>query len=388
MYLTTRNRGALKLFFAVSLSVVAGLLTGSQAISADARFIDTSHSFADMIERIKPAIVHVIVKKSVSDTKNDNKKSPEEEFFNNSLMTEFFGDQQRSMPKKKVDNRDHYGHGSGFVISPDGYILTNAHVVSRAEQITVLFPDKRSLPAELIGADPLSDVALIRVDRSNLTVVMLGNSDSLRVGDWAIAIGSPFETIQTVTAGIISATGRSSVGISEYEDFIQTDAAINPGNSGGPLVNSAGQVIGINTAFLTQTGGYMGIGFAIPVNMAKIVADQLKKNGKMVRGWLGVALKDVSPDQLVEEQVATEALDAALVNAIEADSPAAKSSLREGDLIVALNGKKIAGAADLRNRVALSAPGSTLEVQFFRKGKQQVTTVRIEAARGEGLRKQ
>jgi serine protease Do len=384
---TPQTRRALKLFFAVSLSMMAILLNSSPAFTADPRSIDTSRSFADVIDTIKPAIVHVVVKKTEGDAQKDRKKSPEEEFFNNPLITEFFGGQQRPTQPKK-ENRDHYGHGSGFVISADGYILTNAHVVNKATEITVLFPDKRSQPAKLIGADPLSDIALIRVDRGNLPVVTLGNSDTLRVGDWALAIGSPFESIQTVTAGIISATGRSSVGISEYEDFIQTDAAINPGNSGGPLVNSAGQVIGINTAFLTQTGGYMGIGFAIPVNMAKIVADQLRKNGKMVRAWLGVALKDVSPDLLVTEKVSAEVLDAALVNAVEADSPAAKSSLQKGDLIVALDGKKIKGAADLRNRVALSAPGSTMEIRFFRKGKQLTTTVRLEAARTEGLRNQ
>jgi len=387
MYLMPSTRGALKLFLAVSLSMMAVSLNSSPAFSADPRSIDTSRSFADVIDTIKPAIVHVIVKKTEGDAPNDRKKSPEEEFFNNPLITEYFEGQQRPAQPKK-ESRDHYGHGSGFVISADGYILTNAHVVHKATEITVLFPDKRSLPAKLIGADPLSDIALIRIDRANLPVVTLGNSDTLRVGDWALAIGSPFESIQTVTAGIISATGRSSVGISEYEDFIQTDAAINPGNSGGPLVNSAGQVIGINTAFLTQTGGYMGIGFAIPVNMAKIVADQLRKNGKMVRAWLGVALKDVSPDLLVAEKVAADALDAALVNAVEADSPAAKSSLQQGDLIVALDGKKIKGAADLRNRVALSAPGSTMEIRFFRKGKQQTTTVRLEAARVEGPRNQ
>ncbi len=388
MYSTSKKWVTVQWFLALSLSLATGLLNTSQAFSGDSRSLDTSRSFADMIDRVKPAVVHVSVKKVVDDHKDDARKSTEEEFFNNSLITEFFGDQQRRMPQGKTDKRAHYGHGSGFVISPDGYILTNAHVVAKAESITVLFPDKRSRPAKIIGTDPLSDVALLRVDGHHLPVVTLGNSDSLRVGDWAIAIGSPFEAGQTVTAGIISATGRSSIGISEYEDFIQTDAAINPGNSGGPLLNSVGQVIGINTAFLTQTGGYMGIGFAIPVNMAKSVADQLKKNGRMVRAWLGVALKDISPDVLIQEKLPADAINAALVHAIEADSPAAKSSLQKDDLIVSFDGRKIQGAADLRNRVALSPPGSIMKILFFRKGKQQETTVRLATARSENLRNQ
>lgn len=371
MHRAMRKR-VLPFVFILSIVLPGGAETAHATGSAGC-LMETATTFADMIETVKPAVVHIVVKKVLQ--KKDNDTTLEQEFFNNALMKDFFGDQQRQKPEVPKEKRDHYAHGSGFVINSEGYILTNAHVIANAEEITVFFPDKRSLKAEVKGADPLSDVALLRVEASNLPALRLGSSESLRVGEWAIAIGSPFETIQTVTAGIVSAKGRSSVGISEYEDFIQTDAAINPGNSGGPLLNIHGQVIGINTAFLTQTGGYMGIGFAIPIDMARIIAGRLQTEGKMTRAWLGVALKDVAPEMLAKEKIQTDLANAALVFSIEADSPATKSSLRKGDLITSLDGVQIAGAADLRNRIALSTPGSTLSVQFFREGRKQTTKV-------------
>ncbi len=293
-----------------------------------------------------------------------------DEFFNDPSVQRFFGESEQDKTEDSNARSTSYGHGSGFIINPGGIILTNAHVIDHATEITVRLVDGREFAAEVIGKDGKSDVALIRVDADNLPVLPLGDSSSLRVGDWALAIGSPFEMIQTVTAGIISATGRSSVGISEYEDFIQTDAAINPGNSGGPLVDIHGRAIGINTAFLTQTGGYMGIGFAIPINMAKVIAERLQKSGRMTRAWLGIGIRDLAPDKLQTLDLTPQFVHAALISTIDAASPAAGSALRQGDVIVAMDDVPIAGAADLRNRIALSAPGSRITLLCYRDGRQ------------------
>ncbi|MCX5871359.1 MAG: trypsin-like peptidase domain-containing protein [Deltaproteobacteria bacterium] len=353
---------------------------GIGAENIDARtavLIDTAEAFHAVTQKAKPAVVYVYVKKVTTD--NTAEKQASDKFFNDPLLHNFFGEQNNSKEHDSGDRQTTYAHGSGFIINKNGYILTNSHVINNAQEISIRLTDKREFTAKVIGQDKKSDVALIKIDAEDLPVISLGDSSSLKVGEWAIAIGSPFEMIQTVTVGIISATGRSSVGISEYEDFIQTDAAINPGNSGGPLLNIHGQVIGINTAFLTQTGGYMGVGFAIPINMAKVIAERLQKDGKMTRAWLGVALKDISPDELKAHNLTTDAANAAIVSKIEANAPAAKSSLQKGDLIVSMDDVSIAGAADLRNRVALNAPGATITLQFFRDGRKLSTTVTLGA---------
>ncbi|MBM9535473.1 trypsin-like peptidase domain-containing protein [Desulfobulbus alkaliphilus] len=342
---------------------------GAESLARGAFLAPTT--FADVIEQVTPAVVHIVVKKTPKTTTGPTRGT---DFFNDPVIADFFGEGV-SVPQHPGEKRPHYANGSGFVIDAQGYILTNAHVVADADTITVLFPDKRSLSGTLIGSDPLSDVALIRVQGRNLPFAELGDSDALRVGDWALAIGSPLQTMQTVTAGIISATGRSSVGISAYEDFIQTDAVINPGNSGGPLFNIHGQVIGINTAFVTQAGGYMGVGFAIPINMARVIAQRLQEDGGMIRGWLGVTLRDVTPDMLVARNWPVDALHGAVVTRIDPDSPAAKSSLRQGDLILAFEGSAIKGAADLRNRVALSRPGSKASITHLHKGRQRTASI-------------
>ncbi len=342
-----------------------------------ATLIDTAEAFHSVTQKAKPAVVYVYVKKVAEDSTTKGRSA--NKFFDDPLLKNFFGEQNNSKGHDSGDEQITFGHGSGFIINKTGYILTNSHVVNNARGISVRLVDKREFSARIIGQDQKSDVALLKIEAENLPVIAMGDSSSLKVGEWAIAIGSPFEMMQTVTAGIISATGRSSVGISEYEDFIQTDAAINPGNSGGPLLNIHGQVIGINTAFLTETGGYMGIGFAIPINMAKVIAERLQKDGKMTRAWLGIALKDVSPDVLSANNLHTATANAALVSKIEANSPVSKSSLQKGDLIVAMDDVGVAGAADLRNRIALSAPGATITLQFLRKGQKLSTTVVLGA---------
>ncbi|MDD3814935.1 MAG: trypsin-like peptidase domain-containing protein [Desulfocapsaceae bacterium] len=368
------------LLFSIFLTITISLIpfTSNSADNIDtkiASLVDTAEAFQAVARKAKDAVVYVYVKKVSAD--NTAEENASKEFFNDPLLKNFFGEENNNTPDTR-DKHTTYAHGSGFIINRNGYILTNSHVVNNAEEVTIRLIDKREFTARIIGQDQKSDVALIKIEAEDLPVISLGDSSSLKVGEWAIAIGSPFEMMQTVTAGIISATGRSSVGISEYEDFIQTDAAINPGNSGGPLLNIHGQAIGINTAFLTQTGGYMGVGFAIPINMANIIAERLQKDGKMTRAWLGVAPKDISPDLLKAKKLNSNTHNAALVSKIRENSPAS-SALQVDDLIISMNDIGIAGAADLRNRIALSAPGTTITLQFLRKDQKLSTTIVLGA---------
>ena len=328
--------------------------------------MQTEETFATIIESAKPAVVYIQVKKE----KKDDDKAPSfsEGSGNDLILKEFFGGKLNSKEGKPFFNdTTSYGSGSGFIFNSDGYILTNSHVIRDGIEITVTLADKRKIPARIIGEDRKADIGLIKIDEKNLPTIPLGDSDRLKSGHWVLAFGSPYEFIQTVTAGIISATGRNSLGISDYENFIQTDAAINPGNSGGPLVNIHGQVIGINTAFLTRTGGYMGIGFAIPINMARTISEQLLKDGKVTRAWIGVALQDAEAEQLLEQGLPT-TTQAANVVAVTENSPAEQAGLRKGDLILTINNSPITGSADLRNRIALSVPKSQVTLEYYRKG--------------------
>ncbi len=362
-------------YIVVALLLLLAPLT-SWAISITdnsiARMIHTADAFASVAEQTKPSVVHIFVKKS---QKRSFGFQQQDDFFDDPLVKEFFDSQKKGLGNQhSPESTTSYASGSGFIINSDGYILTNNHVVENAVEVTVRLIDKRKFPARIIGRDPQTDIALLQIDGDELPVITLGNSAALRVGDWAIAIGSPFEHMQTVTAGIISAKGRSSVGISEYEDFIQTDAAINPGNSGGPLLNIHGQVIGMNTAFITQSGGYMGVGFAIPINMAKVIAEQLQKNGKMARGWLGVVIQDAESEHL-RDLTLIGVNNAVLIDKVKAASPAAAGALQKGDLIVSLDDISVAGAADLRNRIALNAPGTRVTLHLIRNGEEKTATV-------------
>jgi serine protease Do len=327
----------------------------------------TAEAFNAGAAQAGPAVVYIHVKKVTAAAGRD--AAAADDFLDDPALRRFFGESAAADGRDRDGRNTSYGHGSGFIIDDRGAILTNAHVIDQAVEITVRLGDRREFTAKVVGLDKQSDVALIRIAASGLPVLALGDSAALKVGEWALAIGSPFEGVQTVTAGIISATGRSSVGISEYEDFIQTDAAINPGNSGGPLVDIHGRAIGINTAYLTQTGGYMGVGFAIPINMARTIAQRLEQDGRMTRAWLGVGLQDLPPDRQPT------AAGAALVSRIDAGAPAARSGLRPGDLIVSINGSAVTGAADLRNRIALSPPGSTVTLVILRDGRQRSIAV-------------
>ena len=295
-------------------------------------------------------------------------------FFDDPFFRRFFGEEfeRRSPPPREHQEQ---GLGSGVIVTPNGYIVTNNHVVEDADELTVSLPDKRTYKAKVIGTDPKTDVAVVKIEASNLPVLSWGDASQLQVGEMVLAVGNPFGLNQTVTMGIISAVGRANMGIVDYEDFIQTDAAINPGNSGGALVNLNGELIGINTAIFTQSGGYMGIGFAIPSNMAKNVMDSLIKHGKVVRGWIGVSIQEVTQD-LAKEFGAADTKGALLGDIID-DGPAAKAKLERGDIITSYQGKVINDPSHLRSLVAETPPGTTVRLSIWRDKAMKEITVTI-----------
>jgi len=296
------------------------------------------------------------------------------EFFGEGFFRRFFGNQNPGEQKQTVRSL-----GSGVIVSEDGYILTNNHVVDGAEKLTVVLNDKKKYAAKVVGRDPQTDVAVIKIDAQKLPAATLGNSDQAKIGQWVIAVGNPFQLLHTVTAGIISAKGRSSMNLADYEDFIQTDASINPGNSGGALADLDGNVIGINTAILNPSGGggNVGIGFAIPVNMAKSVMHQLVANGKVTRGYLGLLPQDI--DDALAGALKLSGMKGSLVGDVTAGGPAEKAGIKRGDVITAFNGSDVEGSAQLRNMVAEAEPGKKATVRLLREGK----TVDIEIVLGE-----
>ncbi len=329
----------------------------------------SSQAIVNIVKKAKPAVVHIKVEKTAK--RNNLQSQIPEEMFNHPFFEQFFGPHRQ--PQREYKQR---GQGSGFIISKEGHILTNNHVVEGADIIKVTLSDDRNFDAKVIGTDPQSDVALIKIeDPQNLPVLPLGDSSALEVGEWVIAIGNPFGLSQTVTVGVVSATGRSSVGINEYENFIQTDAAINPGNSGGPLLNSQGHVVGINTALFSRTGGYMGIGFAIPINMAKSIEKQLQKHGKVTRGWLGVVIQDINED--LAESFGLKSPHGILISEVQQNSPASAAGLRQGDIITHLNAAKLDSVSDLRNRVAMLIPDSKAVLLIIRDGREKKLQVTI-----------
>lgn len=321
-----------------------------------------SLAFSTIAERSAPAVVYIETERVVS--------SPPHSF-----PFDFFGDEffRRFFSPPKYRER---GAGTGFIISKDGYIVTNNHVIDRAQRITVKLLDGRTFQGKVIGSDPLSDVAVIKVEAHNLPTLPLGNSDMNRVGEWVIAIGNPFGLTHTVTVGVISAKGRSGIGITDIEDFIQTDAAINPGNSGGPLLNLKGEVIGMNTAIFSRSGGYMGIGFAIPINLVKAVVEQIKTHGKVERGWLGVIIQDLTPS--LAKELGIKVTEGVLITEVIQDSPAAKAGLKEKDVILSINGKPIKNASELRSQVLLLKPGTKAELEILRGNEKKKISVIIE----------
>ena len=267
--------------------------------------------------------------------------------------------------------------GSGVIVdAAKGYVLTNHHVVDGADEIAVTLKDRRRFTAELIGSDKATDIALLRIDADDLTDIPIGYSDRLRVGDSVVAIGNPFGLGQTVTSGIVSALGRSGLNVEGYEDFIQTDASINPGNSGGALITADGQLVGINTAIITPAGGNVGIGFAVPIDMASSVMNQLIEHGEVRRGRIGVAIQDLTPD--LAEALGADKAFGAVVASVEDDSPASRAGLQSGDIILSVNGEPISGSSDLRNTIGLTPLGEEVEIGFLRDGQESTVTLKVD----------
>jgi serine protease Do len=336
---------------------------------------DLSTAFSDVAEMIRPSVVSISSVKKVNVNQrfermpNEMFNSPFRDFFGDDFFDRFFHPQtpQQGFVQK--------GLGTGVIVSEDGYVLTNNHVVNEADEVTVRLSDDRDFTAKVVGTDPKTDLAVVKIDAKNLHAAKLGDSDALKIGEWVVAAGNPFGLSHTITTGIVSAKGRANVGVADYEDFIQTDAAINPGNSGGPLVNLHGEVIGINTAIFSRSGGYMGIGFAIPINMAKSVLDSLIKSGQVVRGWLGVAIQDLNKG--LAESFGYSKTEGVLVGDVTKGGPGEKAGLKQGDIIVRFDGKDVADSHRLRSAVAASKPGAKVPVEVFRSGKRQTITVEI-----------
>ena len=291
------------------------------------------------------------------------------------FFRQFFGNdfrQRFNVPQERTEK----ALGSGVIVSPEGYILTNNHVVDGAKEVTVTLHDKREMKARVVGTDPRTDIAVLKIEGSNFPTLTLADSSKVEIGDIVLAIGDPFGVGQTVTSGIVSATGRGGLGIEQVEDFIQTDAPINPGNSGGALVDDEGHLIGINTAILSgNSGGNQGIGFAVPVNMARHDMDEILAHGKVEHGYLGILPQDVTP--ALAKAFNTTETNGALVGEITPNSPAAHSSLKQGDMIVAVNGQPIADANQLRSKIGMMDPNTTVTLKVVRDGKTQDVAVTL-----------
>lgn len=323
-----------------------------------------------IVEKNTPAVVNLSVTGKSADGPPLAMPGPDEE----GPFGEFFKRFPFPRPMPSPDGAPARGMGSGFIISPDGYIVTNHHVVANADRVTVRLNDKREFEAKLVGSDKQTDLALLKIEARDLPTVKLGNSDALKVGQWVVAIGAPFGLERTATQGIVSALSRSLPG-DQYVPFIQTDVAVNPGNSGGPLFDLAGEVVGINSQIYSRTGGYMGLSFAIPINTALNIVEQLKSDGRVERGWLGVVMQSMSQDLArslgVKEPVG------ALVSQVNQGSPAAEAGMKAGDIIIAYNGKSITDSGDLPPLVGTTKPGQTVPLTVVREGKEQTINVKL-----------
>ena len=363
-----------------AIVLVAVLVSGAAAsIDDDIRLLQrTGKAFAAITEKANRAVVFVQIEKTVG-RRGPLMGNDPLGFFNDPFFRRFFGP---GMPRRQPQEQRQVGQGSGFIFHEDGYILTNNHVVGDADVIKVKLADGRRFTAKVVGTDPQSDVAVIKIDADNLPVLPLGDSDKLQVGEWVIAIGNPFGLHHSVTVGVVSAKGRSHLGINDYEDFIQTDAAINPGNSGGPLINIHGEAVGMNTAIFSRSGGSMGIGFAIPINMARAVSDQLIDKGKVTRGRLGVVIQEI--DEELAKSFGLDSSAGVLVAEVADDSPAEKGGMKSGDVIVSMNGKPVDDVGELRNSIALTRPGTKMTFTVIRDGHRKKLVVTIGSQESGG----
>jgi len=376
-----------KLFAVAGAVLIGGGLMAAAVIESHAhialKLADSneppSHiTMAPAAKAAMPSVVKISASKVVKTPSgfSEQQFDPFRQFFGN--QDPFGGNGRFQMPRQQLEQ----GLGSGVVVSPDGYILTNNHVVDGATNVVVTLPDRREFKAKVIGTDAKTDIAVIKIDASNLPVITIGNSSRMQIGDAVLAIGNPYGVGQTVTMGIVSATGRNGLGIEDYEDFIQTDASINPGNSGGALVNDRGELIGINTAILAPgSGGNQGIGFAVPVNLARNVMDQIVEHGSVQRAYLGVTIQEVTP--ALAKAIGLNSPEGALVGQVEPNSPASRAGIESGDVILAINGTPVNESNQLRMNVSLMNPGQTVHLKVFRNGQTREVTATVETLPGK-----
>src|SRR6267143_2335778 len=343
----------------VPLSITQSSGTGQMQVAA--RTGPAPASYYDAVQRATPSVVNIFTSKEI--------RLPRHPLLNDPIFRRFFGDQLPDEAQRAASL------GSGVIVSSSGYVLTNHHVVEAADEIEVALADGKKLLAKVVGSDPETDLAVLRLDAENLPAISFGSSDALRVGDVVLAIGNPFGVGQTVTSGIVSALGRTGLGINTFENFIQTDAAINPGNSGGALVEATGNLIGINTAIFSRSGGSRGIGFAIPVSTAKMVLEQIVRSGSVTRGWIGVEAQAISP--AAAESFKLGSTRGALIAGVLRGGPADKAGVKPGDVLVEVQGKPVADPAGMLNLIAALAPGQPAKVRLKRQGKDVDATVTV-----------
>ena len=329
-------------------------LTIKQAQQVAANATAPSESFAPSATKVIPTVVNIFTQQKVSNPAHPALEDP--------VFRYFFGDRLDPKPRQASNL------GSGVIVSPNGYILTNHHVVEAADAIQVALADGRTLPARVVGADPETDLAVLKIDATDLPAITFAQPESLKVGDWVLAVGNPFGVGQTVTAGIVSALGRTHLGINTFENFIQTDAAINPGNSGGALVDSTGNLVGVNSAIYSRTGGSQGIGFAIPVSIARQVMEQIIKTGSVTRGWVGIEVQDLTPE--LADSFGLKNTEGALIAGVLKGGPADAGGVRPGDILLAVNGRNVVDSASLLNLIADLNPGVGAQLKVARKQKQ------------------
>ncbi len=379
MYMQTFRLPWLASFFIFATSLVTPPPSFAQLSDDETEYANKlSSAFEKVAEIITPSVVNIRAVKKIGPSQSGAQINP---FFEQ--FRQFFGDDfggpygsPFSQPGQGFTQE---GMGTGVVISADGQILTNAHVIGSADVLTVGLNDKRTAKAKIVGIDSRTDLAVIKIELSGLKPAKIGDSDALRIGEWVIAAGNPFLFNNSITAGIVSAKGRAlDHDYSKIEDYIQTDAAINPGNSGGPLVNLKGEVIGINTAIFSRSGGYMGIGFAIPSNMAKSVMNGLIKDGRVIRGWLGVSIQTLTEE--LAQSFNFPGTEGVLLGDIQDGSPASKADLKQGDIVISMDGNKISDVTQFRNLVAATAPGATVSLDLIRDGRKKTVSAKIGEA--------
>jgi serine protease DegQ len=338
-----------------------GAVVTVQEPSADAPARPSAGSFSDAARKAMPAVVNIYTSQEA--------KRPRHPFMDDPLFRHFFGEGPEAGPQRRE------GLGSGVIVSEQGYVLTNHHVIESVDQIEVALPDSRKVPARVVGTDPETDLAVLKIEARKLPAITFAKAEQIRVGDFVLAIGNPFGIGQTVTLGIVSGLGRSHLGITTFENFIQTDAAINPGNSGGALVDASGHLIGINTAIYSQTGGSMGIGYAIPVSTARQVMEQIIQKGSVTRGWIGVGVQDITKE--IAESFKLRAAGGVLITQVERGGPADKAGVQAGDVLSAVNGKPVADTIAMLNSIATLQPGDEARLRVSRNQAEQELSVTI-----------